>query len=298
MAQQSKIQWTDATWNPWHGCKKVSPGCKFCYMYRDKERYGQEPTTVLRSKSTFNDPLKWVKEVRQPVSMFNYQEPAPRPDDTPFHGMKIFTCSWSDFFIEEADAWRPEAWKIIKDTPEFTYQILTKRPERIAQCLPDDWGQGYENVWLGVSVEANDCLHRLETLGCTPAHTRFACFEPLIGLVRFLPRYADFIDWAIIGGESGNETGKYKYRRCYMDWIEFLVSDLAFSGVPVFVKQLGTYLSKEMSLKDRHGGDWSEWPEWLKIREFPEKITIALALRAADDDELQRAGLKKIADGR
>ena len=74
--------------------------------------------------------------------------------------------------------------------------------------------------------------------------------------------------------------------------------DLSDGNVPVFIKQLGTNLSKQMSLRDRHGGDWSEWPEWLKIREFPEKITIALALRAADDDELQRAGLKKIADGR
>lgn len=299
MAQQSKIQWTDATWNPWHGCKKVSPGCKFCYMYRDKERYGQEPTTVLRSKSTFNDPLKWVKEVRQPVSMFNYQEPAPSPDDTPFQGMKIFTCSWSDFFIEDADEWRPGAWEIIRDTPEFTYQILTKRPERISQCLPDDWGQGYENVWLGVSIESNDQTSRAIILDeDIPAAVKFASLEPLLSGIGLGATFFSRFDWIIIGGESGNETGKYKYRPCDLRWIEGIIEIGARCGVPVFVKQLGTYLSKKMGLKDRHGGDWSEWPEWLKIREFPEKITIALALRAADDDELQRAGLKKIADGR
>ena len=111
MAIQSKIQWTNATWNPWHGCKKVSPGCKFCYMYRDKERYNQDPTTVLKSKTKFNAPLQW-------------NEPK-----------LIFTCSWSDWFIEEADQWRAEAWKIIKNTPHHTYQILTKRPERIKDHL-------------------------------------------------------------------------------------------------------------------------------------------------------------------
>lgn len=280
MAQQSKIQWTDATWNPWHGCKKVSPGCKFCYMYRDKERYGQDPTTVLRSKSTFDAPLKWSFEMQ--AGMMPHEDTS---KVKAFPGMKIFTCSWSDFFIEESDQWRPEAWEIIRQTPEFAYQILTKRPERIAQCLPPDWGEGYSNVWLGVSIESQDQIGRMGQLYSIPAQTRFLSVEPLIGHVNLwelLTSYPTFddpgnagepifwgMDWVIVGGESGNETGKYKYRPCELRWIETIIEQCVVSGVPVFIKQLGTHLAKKMGLKDRHGGDWSEWPEWLRLREFP-----------------------------
>lgn len=259
MAYESKIQWTEATWNPWHGCKKVSPGCKFCYMYRDKERYKQDPTTVLRSKGKFDAPLKW-------------EEPK-----------LIFTCSWSDWFIEEADEWRDEAWGIIKRTPHHTYQILTKRPERIADHLPKDWGSGYSNVWLGVSIESDNEKHRLGTLQrLKTINSNFLTFvsaEPLIG---YLDLYYDGVidsvdfenlDWLIIGGESGNENGKYKYRPCDEDWIVNLIEQAKDADVRCFVKQLGTHLSKEMGLADRHGGKIEEWPEYLQIRQMPNLIS-------------------------
>lgn len=261
MGEQSSIQWTENTWNPWHGCTKVSEGCKYCYMYRDKERYGQDPTTVMRSKSNFNAPLKW-------------KEPT-----------LIFTCSWSDWFIEDADEWRKEAWAIIKKTPQHTYQILTKRPERILQCLPDDWGEGYPNVWLGVSVENEKNVNRLWHLAHVPAKIRFVSAEPLLSHVYlgldaamqwngtqspdWNTRMKNLIHWVIIGGESGNETGKYKYRECHFSWIEFIIQQCKEASVPVFVKQLGTFLGKELGLKDHHGGDIDEWPEHLRIREFP-----------------------------
>lgn len=249
MANTTKIQWTDATWNPWHGCKKVSPGCKYCYMYRDKERYGHDPTAVLRSKTKFNEPLKW-KEPRL-----------------------VFPCSWSDFFIENADAWRDEAWKIIKNTPHLTYQILTKRPERILECLPDDWGEGYPNVWLGTSIETQDQLHRMNTLCEVPAKVRFLSLEPLIGEVSLASEetilYRNNIHWVIVGGESGNDTGKYRYRECKIIWIEAVVRLCSILEVPVFVKQLGTHLSKKMGLSDRHGGNIDEFPKFLQIRQMP-----------------------------
>jgi protein gp37 len=145
MGETTGIAWADRTWNPWHGCLKVSPGCKLCYMYREKKQYGQNPMLVQRSKTKFNEPLKW-------------------------NSGRVFTCSWSDFFIEEADAWRPEAWEIIRKTPQLTYQILTKRPERIAAHLPADWGDGYSNVWLGVSVESQKYANeRIPLLLKTPA---------------------------------------------------------------------------------------------------------------------------------
>ena len=127
MGHNSKIEWTQATWNPWHGCIKVSAGCKFCYMYRDKERFQQNPMNVTRSKSRFNDPLKW-------------EDPK-----------LVFTCSWSDFFIPQADQWRSAAWDVIRKTPQHTYQILTKRPERIREHLPG-WFDALENVWIGVRI--------------------------------------------------------------------------------------------------------------------------------------------------
>lgn len=267
MADHSKIQWTEASWNPWHGCIKVSAGCKYCYMYRDKEKYGQDPTTAQRSKTKFNDPLKW-------------KEPK-----------IIFTCSWSDWFIDLADEWRDEAWAIIKATPQHTYQILTKRPERILGHLPDDWGNGYTNVWIGVSVENQAAANeRIPLLLEVPAAVRFLSCEPLLSNVKisdwFYPReligmtvsnldetkYSSLeqeIHWVIVGGESGNEIGKYRYRPSELQWYYDIINQCIEAGVPVFVKQLGTHLSKQLGLKDRHGGNIDEFPAGLQIRQFP-----------------------------
>lgn len=246
MAIESKIQWTEATWNPWHGCKKVSAGCKYCYMYRDKERYKKNPEIVLRSKGNFNAPLKWHE------------------------GKLIFTCSWSDWFIQEADSWRAEAWEIIKKTPQHTYQILTKRPERIKECLPADWGNGYENVWLGVSVENQDLAEeRIPLLVDVPAKVRFLSIEPILSSIALEQSYLKHIHWVIVGGESGNTIGKYRYRASYLDWYSQIIMVCNAYRVPVFVKQLGTYLAKEFRLKDIHGGNIDEFPSFLRIREMP-----------------------------
>jgi protein gp37 len=277
MAIESKIEWTNATWNPWYGCKKVSPGCKFCYAERDMNRYGKDFRAVTRSTTKFNAPKFWKE------------------------GKLVFTCSWSDWFIEEADAWRNDAWKVIRDTPQHTYQILTKRPERILDHLPEDWGDGYPNVWLGVSVESQAQVERLLVLSKVPAVVRFASFEPLIGPIDLLyPEDLNpvkmccngwqcgcmgkpvtppllicgdylraLIDWAIIGGESGNDTGKHKYRPMEIEWALNLAADLVEYKIPVFVKQLGTYQAKELGLTDRKGGNLAEMPEALQLREMP-----------------------------
>lgn len=258
MGDKSKIQWTEATWNPWHGCHKISAGCKYCYMFRNKTRYGQDPNIVVKSKSNFNIPKKWTE---------------PRV---------IFTCSWSDWFIEEADEWRNEAWEVIKQTPQHTYQILTKRPENIADRLPKDWGEGYKNVWLGVSIEDDSQGERSKQLAKIPAQTRFISYEPLLGQVNHLDYligdvkhqrndqiFKPRIHWLIIGGESGNDKGKFKYRPCEIGWIEKIIDDAKQTRTPVFVKQLGTYLAKKLSLRDNLGGNIEEFPEHLRIREYP-----------------------------
>jgi protein gp37 len=206
--EKSAIQWTDSTVNFWTGCRKVSEGCKFCYMYRDKEKYKQNPMSIKRTlEDTFYKALTW-KDSR-----------------------KIFTCSWSDFFIEEADSWRNDAWDVIRQTPQHHWQILTKRPERIKTCLPEDWGNGWENVWLGTSIESQQYIDRITHLAAIPAYTRFISAEPLISEIDIQnSEYRDTIlesfQWCIIGGESGNEDGQYRYRECRQEWIERLVADL------------------------------------------------------------------------
>ena len=119
----SGIQWTGTTWNPWIGCMKKSPGCKNCYMYRQMTRYKKDPKVVKRtSNGTFYKPLKLNKEVDKGIRTGNDR--------------LVFTCSWSDWFNEEADDWRLDAWGVIRDSPNHTFQILTKLPERIQGNLP------------------------------------------------------------------------------------------------------------------------------------------------------------------
>jgi protein gp37 len=267
MGKESSIQWTQVTWNPGVGCVKVDEDCKFCYMYRESlngTRY--DPKTVRRTTTVFNLPLR----IKEPSL--------------------IFTASLTDIFIENIDPFRNEIWDIIRKCPQHIFQILTKRPERITDCLPPDWGSGWKNVWLGTSVGSNESANRIEILLRVPSLTRFASLEPLhfpVNLDNALWIYGDSIraprigwnhfdknkntglDWVIVGGESGNENGKYRYRPCRLEWIEDIIFQCKENNIPVFVKQLGTHLAKELQLKDRHGGEISEWPLHLQIREFP-----------------------------
>lgn len=232
MGESTAISWTDSTWNPWMGCKKVSPGCDHCYAERDMTRYGRDFNTVSRtSDKTFYAPLHW-KEPR-----------------------RIFTCSWSDFFMREADAFRMDAWEVIRHTPWHTYQILTKRPGlAVAWYKEHGW---LENVWLGTSVESAKYLPRLSVLARVPAKVRFVSCEPLLEpldlrpylhLVAPLPgsstQFKPFrlCDWVIAGGESGPG-----YRPLKLEWVRSLQNQCQTAGVPFFFKQ-GSGL--------RPGGDW------------------------------------------
>lgn len=247
--KNSNIQWTDYTWNIAVGCTKVDEDCKYCYMYRDSMKNTRyDPKVVRKTKTVFTKPL----QIKEPS--------------------RIFVSSLTDVFHPEIDAFRDEMWEIIRQCPQHTFQILTKRPERIIDHLPKDWGDGWDNVWMGTSVGSMDGLYRIGCLACVPAKTRFISLEPLhepisiYGLGKLL---SNRFHWVIIGGESGNETGQYRYRPCQLSWIRHFVESFQTIRIPVFVKQFGTHLAKELSLKDRHGGDISEWPEDLRVRDFP-----------------------------
>ncbi len=227
MGRISRIEWTEATWNPWHGCRKVSPGCAHCYMYRDKVRFGQEPSDVVRGQTTFALPLAW-------------KEPK-----------LIFTCSWSDFFIEDADPWRAAAWDVIRSTPRHTYQILTKRPERVPNCLPRDWP--LPNVWLGVSVENRRFYHRIAALRAIPAVVRFLSLEPLLAPMPDLP--LEDVSWVIVGGESGPRS-----RPIQREWVCNIRDQCRAAKISFFFKQWGG-TRKALTGRKLDGRTYNEFPK-------------------------------------
>ncbi len=249
----SYISWTNNTVNFWTGCTKVSPGCKYCYMHRIYDSKGVNPNLVRRtSDATFYQALSW-KEPKM-----------------------IFTNSMSDFFIEEADQYREDAWNVIRRTPQHKWQILTKRIERVKDHLPPDWGDGWDNVWLGTSIENQAYINRMDELSRIPAKIRFISYEPLLGPIDLSPQIESGaikgIHWGIAGGESGYDHGKYKYRPCEISWIEDLVQQQKALNIKSFVKQLGSYQAKKLRLRDWKGENLQEWPKELhniKIQEFP-----------------------------
>ncbi|MDQ3379518.1 MAG: phage Gp37/Gp68 family protein [Actinomycetota bacterium] len=245
MAATSAIEWTDATWNPWMGCERVSPGCAHCYMYREQRQYGHDPEALRRSKTKFFEPLRW----REPTL--------------------VFTCSWSDWFHPGADPWRDEAWEVVRQTPHLTYQILTKRPELIRERLPDGWAEGWPNVWLGVSIENSRFTWRADVLRDVPAEVRFISAEPLLDSLfqsagRRSPLKLDGIDWLIVGGESGPGA-----RALDVSWALELAAACDEGSIAFFMKQLGSVLGTARGMRDRKGGDFDAFPSQLKRREMP-----------------------------
>jgi protein gp37 len=245
---KTTIEWTDYTWNPWMGCHKASAGCKNCYMYREQTQYGRDPNVVVRSKTTFNAPTKW-------------EAPA-----------LVFTCSWSDFFIEEADGWRAGAWDIIRRTPHLTYQILTKRLENVPDRLPKDWGNGWPNVWLGVSAEDQPTADaRIPMLLQIPAAKHFISYEPALKPVDFMEFQpfrrsmvgykairgilAGKIDQVIMGAESGPNA-----RPMQLDWARSVRDQCQAAGVRFFLKQ-AVIDGKLVKMPALDGKVWDEIPE-------------------------------------
>jgi len=216
MTTNTGISWTDHTWNPWQGCTRVSPGCANCYMFAEREgRFGIPSGTVVRSSpATFRKPLSKA-----------WSTPA-----------KVFTCSWSDWFHPGADEWRPEAWEVIRQSPHLTFQILTKRPKRILEHLPSDWGDGWRNVWLGVSVESQQFMQRAWVLADVPAAVRFVSAEPLLGPLQFEPRVIKRLHWIIGGGESGPRSN---VRPALASWFEGLAAVCHLYDIPYWHKQNG-----------------------------------------------------------
>lgn len=196
MAEHSPIEWTDATWNPVAGCSIASAGCSNCYAMRMAARLeamGVEKYTGLTRKS--GGRAKWTGQVRCDERALEVPRGWRKP-------RKVFVNSMSDLFHDAVpQAFIEKVWKVMKDTPQHDYQLLTKRPERMREVLSDGGFDILPNVWLGTSVEGPEVADRIEHLRATPAAIRFISFEPLIGPIG--NANLDGIAWAIVGGESG-----------------------------------------------------------------------------------------------
>ena len=183
---------------------------------------------------TWKDPERWEQEARRGGKIEN-----------------VFTCSLSDFFHEGADAWRMEAWEVIKRCPHLQFQILTKKPLRIMECLPPDWGAGYPNVWFGVSIEKNDCAWRADVLRQIPARVRWISAEPLLGPLPELD--LEGFHWIVVGGESG--PGR---REMDQTWVRQIRDMAKTAGVAFYFKQSAGARAGQGDLLD--GRRWREFP--------------------------------------
>jgi protein gp37 len=259
------INWCDSTFNCWEGCTKISPGCDHCYAqvrngrFHDGENWGPGAPRLIRSDEYWSEPLKW-------------DDNAARTGTRP----RVFCASLADWADSEAPAeQRARLWDVIRRTRHLDWLLLTKRAGNIRRMLPNDWGTGYSNVWLGVTVEnRRHGLPRLNVLRSIPAAIRFASIEPLLedlGTVDFTG-----INWAIIGGETGSGA-----RSMDTAWVEAIIKQCKEQNFAPWVKQLGKLPSvsgAELVVLDDYGKqsgnaeDWTLWPEHLahlKMRELP-----------------------------
>jgi protein gp37 len=277
MSAITSIEWTDRTWNPVTGCTKVSQGCKNCYAETIAKRFWKDRkfTNVRIHPDRLDEPLRWRKPSR------------------------IFVNSMSDLFHEDVTfEFIDKVIDVAFNCPQHTFQILTKRPNRMKELMPRTlggrWGDiTLNNVWLGVSVEDQKTAdERIPILLQTPAAIRFVSYEPALGAIDFYKfgTWDCSLDWIICGGESGHGA-----RPCDIDYFRDVLKWSKNSSVKIFIKQLGSqpfefngdgeswlrkpsfenscgewYYQHKITLKHNKGGDPEEWPEDLRIREFPQ----------------------------
>lgn len=296
MGQNTKIEWCHHSWNPWRGCTKVSAGCAHCYAEAQAKRnpgvlgvWGDSGTRVIASDAYWKQPLAWDRAAQAAGERH-----------------RVFCASMADVFEDRPELVEPRKrlFRLIDATPNLNWLLLTKRPQNIralwawgwwSAATEDDRQKRFpggsklqcfcQNVWLMTSAEnqpaADERIPHL--LACRDlAPVLGLSVEPLIGPVNFTvkcpPEFQpvlriDRINWVIVGGESGPNA-----RPCHVAWIRSIVQQCAAAGVPCFVKQLGANPHDEcptggvhrLHCDDRKGGDWSEWPEDLRVRRMPE----------------------------
>ena len=221
---------SSTSWNLWHGCKKCSPGCRHCYVYRRDAEFGKDTSVVYKTKA-FRKP---VQKYRTGPRKGEYKYPS---------GTTFLTCFTSDFFIADADEWRPEAWEIMRERSDCYFYMITKRPERILGTLPADWGKGYENVHICCTCENQRMADkRLPIYLELPLPDKSIIHEPMLEQINirpYLEKYGPQISSVSCGGESGPEA-----RICDYGWVLNTHMQCVEYGIPFSFHQTGARLRR------------------------------------------------------
>lgn len=267
MAEFSKIAWTDATFNPWIGCTRVSPGCQNCYaenlMANRYKRVKWGPGQPRSLTKTWKDPIRWNAEAAKAGTR-----------------KKVFCASLADWLDHEVPArWLLDLVYLIDACDHLDWLMLTKRPENWRPLLTAIapyhavaamWLAGHppENVWFGVTAEKQEYWDlRVPIMATIPAAVRWVSYEPALGPLKLQAR--EKVDWLIIGGESDQATPARPFQ---IEWAHNAVIRCAKLGITPFVKQIGSNAivgTSRLHTKDKAGADPAEWPPLLRVRKFP-----------------------------
>ncbi len=258
MGKNSRIEWTDHTFNPWWGCTKVSEACKNCYAEAWSKRVGQKVWGPKADRRLFGE-RHWLEPCKWNADALAHCE-----------RRRVFCASMADVFEDrpELDPWRQKLWELIGATPQLDWLLLTKRPELVRVLT--HWGDRWpDNVWLGTTIENQEAADaRLPHLAEIPAAVRFISAEPLIGPVNIRPWLGTAIDWVITGGESGP-----KARPSSPSWFRDL---------------LGQCMAAEVSFH------FKQWGDWMPGRK-PAGAAASTAMREVDDGTMMLRVGKKLA---
>jgi protein gp37 len=243
MAGFSKIEWTDSTFNPWVGCTKIKrPGnrpsaCDFCYAEKWAKRSGQvewgKHPRRRTTESYWRGPLSWNSQAAEFRRRFGRRR-------------RVFCASLADVFDNQVEEeWRADLFKLIRQCDQIDWQLLTKRPQNIKKMLPQDWGDGYPNVWLGTTAEdAESYQQRVSHLLALPAVVSFVSYEPALGPLGTVKVGADNPDWIIIGGESGVRFDLARSTK--PQWVRDVIAECHRHDVAPFLKQWGSYANNPL----------------------------------------------------
>lgn len=262
MSANSGIEWMEATWNPLAGCKRISPGCVHCYAEKMAKRLaamGQKKYQGVLDKNG-----RWNGVINTDDVALTIPKRVQKPT-------VWFVNSMSDLFHENVSTdFIGCVFAQMASTRRHRFIVLTKRAERMRDYMCEFWhnaAQSLPNVILGVSAENQKYAEeRIPLLLQTPAACHMVSAEPLLGPIYFHVDWRIKLGWIVTGGESGPGA-----RPCESQWIREIVCDCAETATPCFVKQLGA--SSDLELRSAKGGDMAEWPEDLRVRQFPKVLT-------------------------
>lgn len=211
-----------AMWNPWRGCKKCSEGCMHCYIHKGDAKRGINTNDILKTKD-FCKPVEKLKNGSYKLRS----------------GI-VYTCFSTDFLLQDADDWREECWTIIRERADCTFLFLTKRIERFMECIPEDWGDGYENVVVCCTIENQENADRkLSVFQTLPIKNKCITAQPLIGPID-LGKYLDHIELVVVGGESDRDARPLDY-----DWVLNIREQCIRKQVSFEFRQCGTHFIKD-----------------------------------------------------